>query len=206
MKVTAKELAARINGCEYGCELAQEDINDARESGLVIVYGASDDLIELSGAMCDEVDVYEGGTIGIMPGRDALTEDDNLDGVSTIKALWNVPGTADWTYETEIPHETFNVYEDGELYCIGIVFALDDCKGGRLTTEELRAENEKLKRALEAAKEDIREMIIAAVYPRCSVYCKNVRECIAHEDDQDYDCIDHAEWRGLCAENGGKGR
>ena len=26
-----------------------------------------------------------------------------------------------WAYGTSIPHEKINIYEDGELYCIGIV-------------------------------------------------------------------------------------
>lgn len=35
-----------------------------------------------------------------------------------------VPAT--WTYKTEIPHEEFNIWEDGELYCVGIVFSIKD--------------------------------------------------------------------------------
>ena len=31
-----------------------------------------------------------------------------------------------WTYMTDIPHATFDVMDDGELYCRGIVFALAD--------------------------------------------------------------------------------
>lgn len=35
-----------------------------------------------------------------------------------------------WAYVTEIPHETFMVYEDGESYCRGIVFSIDDVREG----------------------------------------------------------------------------
>ena len=28
---------------------------------------------------------------------------------------------ADWTYETEIPCERFDIWEDGEVYCVGSV-------------------------------------------------------------------------------------
>ena len=31
-----------------------------------------------------------------------------------------------WSYETDIPHETFNIYEDGEVWCVGIVFSVED--------------------------------------------------------------------------------
>ena len=44
-----------------------------------------------------------------------------------ITAVWCDPESgASWSYKTDIPHETFNIYEDGELFCIGIVFSIDD--------------------------------------------------------------------------------
>ena len=45
----------------------------------------------------------------------------------TIEAVWcdNASG-ASWSYKTDIPHETFNIYEDGELFCVGIVFSVED--------------------------------------------------------------------------------
>jgi len=33
-----------------------------------------------------------------------------------------------WKISTELPHETFNIMEDGDLYCIGIVFDFSDIK------------------------------------------------------------------------------
>lgn len=46
--ITAKELADKLNGRAYGDSF--DDVKqEAKESGLVIVYGASDDLMELMG-------------------------------------------------------------------------------------------------------------------------------------------------------------
>lgn len=46
---------------------------------------------------------------------------------NTITAVWNDDmSKAAWTFETEIPHETFNVCENGELFCVGIVLSVDD--------------------------------------------------------------------------------
>ena len=45
-----------------------------------------------------------------------------------IKAVWCAPGKPAWSYETDIPHEKFNIYEDGELFCEGIVFSLEDLR------------------------------------------------------------------------------
>jgi hypothetical protein len=39
--------------------------------------------------------------------------------------VWGKDDTS-WSYETDIPHATFDVLEDGEVYCRGIVFALAD--------------------------------------------------------------------------------
>lgn len=68
----------------------------------------------------------------------------------------------------------------------------------KLLEEEAPPEKE-----LEAAKKDIRELIMLEKYPGCGRFCKNFSECIRHNDDYEYVCDDHAEWRGLCAENGG---
>ena len=47
--ITAKELAEKLNGRAYGDSF--DDVKqEAKEIGLVIVYGASDDLMEFDGA------------------------------------------------------------------------------------------------------------------------------------------------------------
>ena len=48
--MTPEEMAGRLDGCEYRAEVTAELRDLARENGLVIVYGASDDLIEFRGA------------------------------------------------------------------------------------------------------------------------------------------------------------
>jgi len=80
-----KEFAEMLNGREYGKGISPREAMDAREAGLVIVCGASDDLIAFCGAIHDK-------------------------------------------YETDIPHETFDIYEDGEKFCRGIVFSIDSLK------------------------------------------------------------------------------
>jgi hypothetical protein len=49
-----------------------------------------------------------------------------------IKAVWDPEDIdASWKIETEIPHETFDIMEDGELFCRGVVFHVDDVKAVR---------------------------------------------------------------------------
>ena len=126
-----KEFAKLINGKEYGYpQFTKEEIESAKENGFVIVYGASDDLMEFEGAVCDEIACYDGGIAWVK--RDRVS--DVPIGISdkTVKAIWygnekDADGRGiTWTYETGIPHETFMIYAGREPYCRGIVFSMDN--------------------------------------------------------------------------------
>lgn len=123
-----KEIAEKLNGIAYG-ENVRDIEAEAKEHGVVIVIGASDDLMEFSGAIEDEGGCYDGGEVYF--DRDGVAYDDDEKKANVIEALWceghdenGIPAT--WSYKTEIPHEAFKVFEDGELYCIGIVFSVED--------------------------------------------------------------------------------
>jgi hypothetical protein len=106
-------------------------------NNLVAVYGASDDLMEFNGAICDEVDAYDGGTAYLNSTGLIENECDNYEcphfeklkqSATTIEAIWHDTGEVSWTYKTSIPHSVFTVMEDDEVYCRGIVFSLEDVK------------------------------------------------------------------------------
>lgn len=126
-----KEFAKSISGKEYGYpQFTKEEIETAQENGWVIVYGASDDLMEFEGCYVDEVGYFDNRTVYI--DIDGISIEPICDGNKTIKSIWCGGETDEsgneitWTYETDIPHETFMIYEDGEPYCRGIVFSVDD--------------------------------------------------------------------------------
>ena len=132
--MTKEKFAKHIaTACEYGSELTREDQTLAEQHGLVVVYGYSDDNMVFAGAINDEVGCWNGGIAyldenGLFQNE---CEDEScpyalkeLEKCKTIEAIWNDDGKPPWTYETEIPHATFNVYEDGEVWCVGIVFEL----------------------------------------------------------------------------------
>jgi hypothetical protein len=138
--ITKEELAARLTCREYRSETTPQDRADAKAAGLVIVFGASDDLIEMEGAIEAEGDCYEGGTfyfdaMGLLD-RGQIDDDDD-DEIAAfvsrktearrIEARW-CWGDAEWpwTYSTDIPHATFDIMEDGDPYCRGIVFSIED--------------------------------------------------------------------------------
>lgn len=135
--VDIKEFAKSISGKERSYpHFTKEEIGIAKENGFVIVYGCSDDLMEFEGAICDEAGCFDGGRIYFNKTEVCQDESDRsaFDNYSnSINAVWG--GDTDengklitWTYETEIPHETFMIYEDGEPFCRGIVFRIEDLK------------------------------------------------------------------------------
>jgi hypothetical protein len=139
--MTKEELAAMLDGREYRNEISKQEEEAAKESGLVVVFGASDDLMEFRGAIYDEDDCYEGGTAHMDENGLLENECDNVDcphfdklkeKAKKIKALWfaeeTKTGYISWTYETDIPHSTFKIMEGKEIYCIGIVFNINNLK------------------------------------------------------------------------------
>ena len=60
------DFAAMLDGRENGYpQFSDEELKIAKENNIVIVTGASDDLVELEGAIYDEGDCYEGGKISV---------------------------------------------------------------------------------------------------------------------------------------------
>ena len=144
--MTPKELAAKLHGMEYRDDIPKDLLAEAKKSRLIIIYGASDDLMEFSGAIYDELGA---GTAfidseGLLPDFENIDKD-AYDGKKELKeyfrrepfakpveALWCETKEINWTYKTDIPHETFDIMEDGEIYCRGIVISLDNLGGERL--------------------------------------------------------------------------
>lgn len=127
-----KEFAKMIDGKQYGYpQFTKEELQIAEDNGFVIVCGASDDLMEFYGAITDEGDCFDGGTVWF--NKDRVVDTSATTGDRCIEALWCDKEALDenrnvitWTYKTDIPHEAFMIYEDDEAYCRGIVFSIND--------------------------------------------------------------------------------
>lgn len=128
-KMTKEELAARLNGREYNSEITKEEEALAKAAGLVVLFGGSDDLAEFRGAIDDEAGCYDGDELCVVDGK--LYQEPDCDCRWAEAARQNGPGPrairitaaySPWTYKTATPHATFEIMEDGELYCRGIVF------------------------------------------------------------------------------------
>lgn len=140
---TPQAIAQVLNGMNYPLSIPKAITEAARISGVVIVYGASDDLMELDGAIRDEFGCYDGGTAkvdakGLLRDWESVKDDDNKAEIAEwlkraktakeIKAVFSPsePEGATFAYETSIPHATFDVMEDGGIYCRAIAFNLAD--------------------------------------------------------------------------------
>jgi hypothetical protein len=148
--MTVKEWAEMLNGIEYPANELNEFNKDMKKDGIIIVNGASDDLLEFRGIINDEAGAYEGTEIRIASrGKGTafiFDEEENTDSaefnrkeisaMQKIKAIWAPVDDdgkvfASWLIETEISHENFDIMEDGELFCRGAVFHVDDVNAVR---------------------------------------------------------------------------
>lgn len=139
--MTKEDAAALLNGFEYPAREIERHAATLKVAGLVAVFGQSDDLMEFRGSIYDEIGAYDGTSVlidseGLIPTWDSL-EDASEDecaayfrrktGGVAVEAIWSPDDPdASWLIRTAIPHATFDILEDGDLYCRGIVFALAD--------------------------------------------------------------------------------
>jgi len=141
--MTKEELCTILTGREYTKEINSRIIGRIHGTGLVIVFGASDDLMKFRGAIYNEVGCSNGGKAylnsnGLLENRCSADDcpyfADQKKRAMTIEALWCAEPGISWTYKTDIPHSTFiivpaiQIRKDGEVYCRGIVFNLADVK------------------------------------------------------------------------------
>lgn len=136
--MNVSELAKELNGCQYPFRPTKELVEKARINGLVIVYGMSDDLMEFTGSIIDEIGVYDGGVAhvfktGVLARREDLDTDEDIElwlknksESKEIKAKWDEEEGYTWTYETDIPHSVFDILEDDDKYCRALVFSVDN--------------------------------------------------------------------------------
>jgi len=139
--MTPSALAELLNDSQYPFRLSPDQTAIAKQFRLVVVYGASDDLMELEGAIYDEVSAPALAfvdTQGLLPDFNTLVSDSQVDkdqlrayferepkGVA-IESLWCSDDVYSWIIKTTIPHATFNIREDDDFFCRGIVFSLSD--------------------------------------------------------------------------------
>lgn len=91
-----KEYAQKLDNRQYGYpQFTKEELLIAKDNGFVIVCGASDDLMEFYGAITDEGDCFEGGTVWF--NRERVTDGPITTAEKCIEALWGEEDDITWT-------------------------------------------------------------------------------------------------------------
>jgi hypothetical protein len=151
--MTKEDAAALLNGFEYPAREIETHAKALKEAGLVAVFGQSDDLMEFRGAIYDETDAYNGARVlidseGLIPTFDAVSDEGDEEMMAAyfrrkplgvaVEAIWSPDDLeASWLIRTEIPHATFGILEDGDLFCRGVVFALADATTPARNTSQI---------------------------------------------------------------------
>lgn len=141
--MTKEELAARLTGREYRKEMTKDEEAEAKAAGLVAIFGYSDDGVELRGAVHDEVGAWEGTTLYLHRGGllESVQQIDCPRCVRVFKAAQKEcvaiavcwcpkPLPHSWLIKPDtdgsVPFAAFEIVEDGEPFCRGMVVALAD--------------------------------------------------------------------------------
>lgn len=132
LKQFAKELSNTVGSDDRWFDLTPSQKEFCKAHDIVVVYGYSDDNVEFDGAIREEVGAWEGAEIYVdANGPIELCECEckyykaAMENAKRINAFWYLDDWA-WEFRTDIPHETFEFYSDGDPYCKGIVFYKKD--------------------------------------------------------------------------------
>lgn len=143
-KMTVKEIADKLNSfkLKYGFSGTDQGnfdsmVSEAKKNGIVIALGLSDDILMLEGSLHEEFGANNGRKIvidskGVIENRCSSSpcpyfKEKISKAKHYVEAVW-CPEDKDvsWEIKSNIPHETFTIMEDGEIFCIGIVFKFKD--------------------------------------------------------------------------------
>ena len=156
---TIKDLAKLLNGNEYGDELLNEykiNVEDlCQKNNWVVVFGYSDDNMELRGVVDDEIGAWEGvivklvkkgefylddpdnetykkakNTMFVPIEEDELKElqENNYKNTCVIEGLWSPEDSeASWQFNCSdnVPCARFNIMEEDEVYAECLVIDLN---------------------------------------------------------------------------------
>lgn len=142
-----KKMAELLDLRQYREEVSPAEDSSARSQGLLIVYGASDDLCEFAGIYSEEHGAGE-KTVFEFDGDGAFIEKFPDMHEELVKGGWKPPKTAftvtaefcpddfdgTWKMSSSVPTEYksyFYVYEDEDLYCRGLVIDVASFLGTR---------------------------------------------------------------------------
>lgn len=142
-----KNLALALNGVEYRkIEAKLKELNLLAQGRFVILYGASDDLLELRGAIDEEFGAYNGFDYQEYGSNQSDCDPDILEFLSNneITAVWCPDAHRSWMIKSNSRHLniSFDIMEGNEIFCTGLIIDLET------TTKSFKSEIKKLEAQL----------------------------------------------------------
>lgn len=122
--MTIEEFAEGLNACAISDEIPYFMILEAQRQHYLIIYGVSDDLIEVEGACYEEFDAFRPTTLYITSNHVYSSEEAHPAEAKPIHVEFSPPTQQQpsmWKFKTDIPHATFDITRDNELFCRGLV-------------------------------------------------------------------------------------
>ena len=131
--MSIEELSRKLNGIDIS-GICSNLFETLEREGIVIIYGASDDLVELDGAFSEECGCGLDG--GVVSFDEDGSSDDGEEHRNIVKAYWcgmlngkkKRDYEATWEYDIDIPHATFIITENEEPYCKAVLFYKKDMR------------------------------------------------------------------------------
>jgi hypothetical protein len=139
-----KQFAEKLNGREYLREITPEEERQAKDLGYAVIFGYSDDLAEIRGTDNGEAGCYGGGTFYITRDGKILENEcgdedcpyfeKEKEKCLAVRACWCEEEEYSWTFEQDIDskfdfdYEVFDIFDDDEKFCQGIVIDLKSAR------------------------------------------------------------------------------
>ena len=121
-----KEFANNLGTRPMGDEVPYHMVCEAQRLNYLVIFGASDDLVEICGKHHYEFDAFRPMTLYVTKHRVYSADEIHPAHAKPIHVEYSEPTAnhpALWKFKTDIPHATFDVVEEGEtgIFCRGIV-------------------------------------------------------------------------------------
>lgn len=136
-KINRKQFAKLLDKRQYRNEMTMQEEKLAKENGLLVIFGASDDLLEFRGLISEEIPAYEGCSAFIIKnkiGELSVIEENKFKKYTTNKEVEikipNIRIIADfnptfidtsWLISSEIENSSFDIFDGNDLFCRAIV-------------------------------------------------------------------------------------
>ena len=119
------QFAQLLNGRQYRSEMTEAEEMQAAVNDFLVVFGASDDLLEFRGWINDEVGAWKGTTVSIS--EFGFINSKHVTSSFNVKAEWCPKHTdASWVITADVPYTSFAIMEDEEIFCHGIVIDIKE--------------------------------------------------------------------------------